>query len=133
MKEDGEVKVYLLAFFISAANMISITPWPLYLQGERPPDCTKQKVVLTLEIVWMLWRREDCWKLTPDFFVIQPIAQSLYSPTIQTQIIYVRVNNKLIPQVRGTKAYQRMTYFDDIPERKKLKSSLHCISYMSRC
>jgi hypothetical protein len=133
MKADGEVNVYLLAFLTSAASTISITPWPLHLQGNRPPDCTKQTVVLTLETVWMFWRREDCWKLTLDFFVIQPIAQSLYSPSIQTQIIHVRVNNKLIPQVRGTEVYQRMTYFDYIPERKKLKSSLQSISYMSRC
>jgi hypothetical protein len=125
MKAD----VYFLAFLTSAANMISITPWPLYLQGKRPPDCIKQ----TLEIVWMLWRREDCWKLTPEFFVIQPIAQSLYPPSIQTHIIYVRANNKLIPQVRGTKVYQRMTYFGYVPERKKLKSSLQSISHMSRC
>jgi len=130
MKADGEVNVNLLAFLTSVANMIIITPWPLYFQGETP-DCTKQKVVLTLEIVWMLWRREDCWKWTPDF-IIQPIAQSLYLSSIQTQIIHVRLN-KLIPLVRGTKVYQRMTYSDYVPERKKLKSSLQSVSYMSRC
>jgi len=37
MKADGEVEVYLHAFLISAAKMISFTPWPLYLQGKRPP------------------------------------------------------------------------------------------------
>jgi hypothetical protein len=72
MQADGEVNVYLLVFLTSEAKMISITCWPLYLQGKKPPDCTKQNLVLTLETVWMLWKREDCWKLTPDFFVIQP-------------------------------------------------------------
>jgi len=43
MKADGEVKVYLHAFLISAANMISFTPWPLHLQGKRPPQITPNR------------------------------------------------------------------------------------------
>jgi hypothetical protein len=86
-------------------HMISFIPWPLYIQRKRLPGYTKHRRGLTLEIVWMLWRREDCWELAPDF-VIQPIPQSLHLPSIQTQIIYVRVNNKLTSQVMGTKVYQ---------------------------
>lgn len=106
MKADGEAEVYLHAFLISAAKMISFTPWPLYLQGKRPLPPKSHQTECSVDprdSLDALKRREACWKLTPDFFVIYPTAQSQYSPSIQTQIIYVRINNKLFPQVRGTK------------------------------
>jgi len=68
------------------------------LPGKDPPP----QITPNRDSLDALKRKEACWKLTPNF-VIYPIAQSQHSPSIQTQIIYVRVNNKFIPQVRGTK------------------------------